>query len=186
MGTFTLFSFLNSSVLCSYTVEALEMLMLPMAKDGTEALGSMGNDTPLAVMSNREKLTFEYFKQMFAQVTNPPIDPIREKIVTSMECMIGPEGDLTETTEEQCHRLSLKGPLLSIEEMEAIKKMNYRGWRSKVIDITYHKSHGRKGLEETLDKICAEAHDAIKEGYTALVLSDRGIDNDLSFHSNIR
>lgn len=158
----------------SYTVEALEMLLLPMAKDGTEALGSMGNDTPLAVMSDREKLSFEYFKQMFAQVTNPPIDPIREKIVTSMECMIGPEGDLTETTEEQCHRLSLKGPLLSIEEMEAIKKMNYRGWRSKVIDITYSKELGRKGLEETLDRICAEARKAIKEGYTTLVLSDRG------------
>ncbi|KAJ4825686.1 glutamate synthase [NADH] [Turnera subulata] len=157
-----------------YTVEALEMLLLPMAKDGSEALGSMGNDTPLAVMSNREKLTFEYFKQMFAQVTNPPIDPIREKIVTSMECMIGPEGDLTETTEEQCHRLSLKGPLLSIEEMEAIKKMNYRGWRSKVLDITYSKNRGRKGLEETLDRICDEAHNAIKEGYTLLVLSDRG------------
>ncbi|XVE58387.1 hypothetical protein DITRI_Ditri04bG0165800 [Diplodiscus trichospermus] len=156
-----------------YTVEALEMLLLPMAKDGTEALGSMGNDTPLAVMSNREKLTFEYFKQMFAQVTNPPIDPIREKIVTSMECMIGPEGDLTETTEEQCQRLSLKGPLLSIEETEAIKKMNYRGWRSKVLDITYSKDRGRKGLEETLNRICAEARDAIKEGYTLLVLSDR-------------
>ncbi|KAJ9679825.1 hypothetical protein PVL29_021667 [Vitis rotundifolia] len=156
-----------------YTVEALEMLLLPMAKDGTEALGSMGNDAPLAVMSNREKLTFEYFKQMFAQVTNPPIDPIREKIVTSMECMIGPEGDLTETTEEQCHRLSLKGSLLSIQEMEAIKKMNYRGWRSKVLDITYSKNRGRKGLEETLDRLCSEAHDAIKQGYTVLVLSDR-------------
>ncbi|KAI8008765.1 hypothetical protein LOK49_LG07G00220 [Camellia lanceoleosa] len=156
-----------------YTVESLEMLLLPMAKDGVESLGSMGNDAPLAVMSNREKLTFEYFKQMFAQVTNPPIDPIREKIVTSMECMIGPEGDLTETTEEQCHRLSLKGPLLSIEEMEAIKKMNYRGWRSKVLDITFSKDRGSKGLEETLDRICAEAHDAIKEGYKTLVLSDR-------------
>ncbi|OMO88406.1 hypothetical protein CCACVL1_08410 [Corchorus capsularis] len=156
-----------------YTVEALEMLLLPMAKDGTESLGSMGNDTPLAVMSNRDKLTFEYFKQMFAQVTNPPIDPIREKIVTSMECMIGPEGDLTETTEEQCHRLSLKGPLLSIKETEAIKKMNYRGWRSKVLDITYSKDRGRKGLEETLDRICAQAREAIKEGYTLLVLSDR-------------
>ncbi|XWS50374.1 hypothetical protein CRYUN_Cryun12cG0082500 [Craigia yunnanensis] len=156
-----------------FTVEALEMLLLPMAIDGAEALGSMGNDTPLAIMSNREKLTFEYFKQMFAQVTNPPIDPIREKIVTSMECIIGPEGDLTETTEEQCHRLSLKGPLLSIEETEAIKKMNYRGWRSKVLDLTYSKDCGRKGLEETLDRICAEARDAIKEGYTLLVLSDR-------------
>ncbi|XP_042448325.1 glutamate synthase 1 [NADH], chloroplastic-like isoform X2 [Zingiber officinale] len=161
-----------------YTVEALEMLLLPMAKDATEALGSMGNDAPLAVMSNREKLSFEYFKQMFAQVTNPPIDPIREKIVTSMECMIGPEGDLTETTEEQCHRLSLKGPLLSIDEMEAVKKMNYRGWRSKVLDITYPKEQGRKGLEETLDRICSEARSAIHKGYTTLVLSDRGFSSN--------
>lgn len=150
------------------------MLMLPMAKDGQEALGSMGNDTPLAVMSNREKLTFEYFKQMFAQVTNPPIDPIREKIVTSMECMIGPEGDLSETTERQCHRLTLKSPLLNTNEMEAIKKMNYRGWRSKVLDITYPKKNGRMGLKQTLDKICAQAREAIHEGYTILVLSDRG------------
>uniref|UniRef100_A0A0E0A2K2 glutamate synthase (NADH) n=1 Tax=Oryza glumipatula TaxID=40148 RepID=A0A0E0A2K2_9ORYZ len=156
-----------------YTREALEMLMLPMAKDGQEALGSMGNDTPLAVMSNREKLTFEYFKQMFAQVTNPPIDPIREKIVTSMECMIGPEGDLSETTERQCHRLTLKSPLLNTNEMEAIKKMNYRGWRSKVLDITYPKKNGRMGLKQTLDKICAQAREAIHEGYTILVLSDR-------------
>ncbi|XP_028199920.1 glutamate synthase [NADH], amyloplastic isoform X2 [Glycine soja] len=156
-----------------YTVESLEMLLLPMAKDGVEALGSMGNDTPLAVMSKREKLTFEYFKQMFAQVTNPPIDPIREKIVTSMQCMVGPEGDLTEITEEQCNRLSLKGPLLSTEEMEAIKKLNYKGWRSKVIDITYSKECGKRGLEEALDRICAEAHHGISEGYTTLVLSDR-------------
>ncbi|PKA51627.1 Glutamate synthase 1 [NADH], chloroplastic [Apostasia shenzhenica] len=156
-----------------YTVESLDMLLLPMAKDGTEALGSMGNDAPLAVMSGREKLTFEYFKQMFAQVTNPPIDPIREKIVTSMECMIGPEGDLTETTEGQCHRLVLKGPFLSIDEMEAIKKMNYRGWRSKILDITYPRTLGRKGLEMTLDRICSEACKAIDEGYTTLVLSDR-------------
>ncbi|KAF8726647.1 hypothetical protein HU200_019107 [Digitaria exilis] len=161
-----------------YTLETLEMLLLPMAKSGVEALGSMGNDTPLAVMSSREKLTYEYFKQMFAQVTNPPIDPIREKIVTSMECMIGPEGDLSETTEHQCHRLKLQGPLLHIDEMEAIKKMNFRGWRSKVLDITYPKEYGRRGLEQTLDKLCAQAHEAIREGYTILVLSDRGFSLD--------
>ncbi|CAN6359232.1 unnamed protein product [Urochloa humidicola] len=161
-----------------YTLETLEMLLLPMAKSGVEALGSMGNDTPLAVMSNREKLASEYFKQMFAQVTNPPIDPIREKIVTSMECMIGPEGDLSETTEHQCHRLKLEGPLLHINEMEAVKKMNFRGWRSKVLDITYPKKYGRKGLEQTLDKLCAQAREAIHEGYTILVLSDRGFSPD--------
>lgn len=148
--------------------------MLPMAKDGVEALGSMGNDTPLAVMSSRAKLGFEYFKQMFAQVTNPPIDPIREAIVTSTECMVGPEGDLTETCDSQCQRLSLKGPLISIEEMEAIKKMNYRGWRSKVIDTTFYKYDGTKGFEKALDRICFEARSAIQEGYKTLVLSDRG------------
>ena len=162
------------SGLYSYTIEALEMLMLPMAKDGMEALGSMGNDTPLAVMSTRPKLVFEYFKQMFAQVTNPPIDPIREAIVTSTECMIGPEGDLTETDEGQCQRLSLKGPLLSIEEIEAIKKMDYRGWRSKVIDMTFPRQEGKKGLERALQRICLEARCAIQEGYKILVLSDRG------------
>lgn len=156
-----------------YTVEALEMLLLPMARDGSEALGSMGNDAPLAVMSSRPKLGFEYYKQMFAQVTNPPIDPIREAIVTSTECMIGPEGDLTEITERQCQRLSLKGPLLSIEEMQAIKNMDYKGWRSRVIDMTFSKRDGTKGLEKALDRICLEARSAIKDGYKILVLSDR-------------
>ncbi|KAL3701002.1 hypothetical protein R1sor_019024 [Riccia sorocarpa] len=156
-----------------YSVETLEMLLVPMAKDATEALGSMGNDAPLAMMSDRPKLLFEYFKQMFAQVTNPPIDPIREAVVTSTECMVGPEGDLTETIEEQCHRLSLKSPLLTLEEMESVKNMDYRGWRSKVIDITFAKEEGVDGLEKSLDRICAEARLAIVDGYKMLVLSDR-------------
>jgi glutamate synthase (NADPH/NADH) len=156
-----------------YTVENLEMLLVPMATDGAEALGSMGNDTPLAVMSHRSKLSFDYFKQMFAQVTNPPIDPIREAIVTSTECMVGPEGDLTETVEQQCKRLSLKGPILSLEEMEAVKKMEHRDWRTKVIDITFPKSEGADGLEMALDRICAEAHLAVVDGYSMVVLSDR-------------
>ncbi|KAG6548708.1 hypothetical protein Mapa_009863 [Marchantia paleacea] len=156
-----------------YSVEALEMLLIPMARDASEALGSMGNDAPLAMMSDRPKLLFEYFKQMFAQVTNPPIDPIREAVVTSTECMVGPEGDLTETIEEQCHRLSLKSPLLTLEEMESIKNMDYKGWRSKVIDITFGKEEGVFGLEKALDRICAEARLAILDGYKMLVLSDR-------------
>ncbi|KAG0576679.1 hypothetical protein KC19_5G099100 [Ceratodon purpureus] len=156
-----------------YTTESLELLLLPMADDGTEALGSMGNDTPLAIMSDRPKLSFEYFKQMFAQVTNPPIDPIREAVVTSTECMVGPEGDLTTSAESQCNRLSLKSPLLTLEEMEAMKKTEHRGWRSKVIDITFSRSDGTEGLELALDRICAEARLAISDGYTVLVLSDR-------------
>eukprot|EP00271_Cylindrocystis_brebissonii_P015485 TRINITY_DN38393_c0_g1_i1.p1 TRINITY_DN38393_c0_g1~~TRINITY_DN38393_c0_g1_i1.p1 ORF type:complete len:2268 (+),score=536.29 TRINITY_DN38393_c0_g1_i1:304-7107(+) len=158
-----------------FTVESLEMLLLPMAETGSEPLGSMGNDAPLACMSDRPRLTFEYFKQLFAQVTNPPIDPIREAVVTSTECMIGPEGDLTDTTEEQCHRLTLKGPLLTAEEMEAVKKMDYRGWTTKVVDITFAKVEGTDGLEKALDRICAEASLAIEEGYKMVVLSDRAI-----------
>lgn len=151
------------------------MLLLPMAKDGTEALGSMGNDTPLAVMSSRPKLIFEYFKQMFAQVTNPPIDPIREAVVTSTECMIGPEGDLTETTEQQCGRLSLKTPFFSLEEMQAVKQTSYRGWQAKTIDITFPKIAGVQGLESALDRICSEATKAMHDGYKLVVLSDRGM-----------
>ncbi|XP_024399147.1 glutamate synthase 1 [NADH], chloroplastic isoform X2 [Physcomitrium patens] len=156
-----------------YTTESLELLLLPMAGDGIEALGSMGNDTPLAVMSDRPKLSFEYFKQMFAQVTNPPIDPIREAVITSTECMVGPEGDLTEVAESQCNRLSLKSPLLTLEEMEAVKKTQHRGWRTKIIDITFPRSGGSEGLEKALDRICAEARLAISDGCTVLVLSDR-------------
>ncbi|CAM6092721.1 unnamed protein product [Calypogeia fissa] len=158
-----------------YTVEGLDMLLVPMAKDASEPLGSMGNDTPLALMSERPKMLFDYFKQMFAQVTNPPIDPIREAVVTSTEYMIGPEGDLTEIAESQCHRLSLKSPLLRLEEMEAIKNMKYNGWRSYVIDITFAKEEGSDGLEKALDRITREASLAIKGGFQILVLSDRAV-----------
>lgn len=156
-----------------YTVEGLEMLLLPMAETGSEPLGSMGNDTPLACMSGRPRLSFEYFKQLFAQVTNPPIDPIREAVVTSTECFVGPEGDLSESTEEQCHRLSLKGPLLTAPEAEALKHMDYRGWRTRVVDTTFPKSEGPDGLVQALDRICAEASLAIEDGFNMLVLSDR-------------
>jgi glutamate synthase (NADPH/NADH) len=120
-----------------FTREALDMILLPMVGTGAEALGSMGNDAPLAVMSEIPKLTFEYFKQMFAQVTNPPIDPIREAVVTSLECMVGPEGDLVTTSESDAHRLRLKSPLLTVEQMEALKAMDHRGWKSRVLDATY-------------------------------------------------
>lgn len=94
--------------------------------------------------------------------------------MTSTQCMVGPEGDLTETVEQQCKRLSLSGPLLGLEEMEAVKKMEYRGWRTMVIDITFNKSEGPSGLENALARICAEARLAVAEGYSMLVLSDRG------------
>jgi len=116
-----------------YTVETIEMLLLPMAASGADPLGSMGNDAPLAAISQRPKLMYEYFKQLFAQVTNPAIDPLREKLVTSMRCMVGPEGDITETMQGQAHRLDLAHPMLKPEEMAAIKSMKFKSWDAKVI-----------------------------------------------------
>ncbi len=106
--------------------------MVPMAKSGAEPLGSMGNDTALAVMSQRPKLPFEYFKQLFAQVTNPAIDPFREAVVTSLRCFVGPEGDVTKLDPRNAHRLDLPQPVLKLEEMEAIKAMDHQGWKTKV------------------------------------------------------
>ena len=156
-----------------YTVETMELLLLPMAKAGADPLGSMGNDAPLAAISQRPKLMFEYFKQLFAQVTNPAIDPLREKLVTSMRCMVGPEGDVTQVNSEQARRLELAHPLLKSEEMEAIKNMSYRGWVAKTIDITWPVSEGQDGLVRALDRICSECAQAIDDGFDFLVLSDR-------------
>ena len=158
-----------------FTREALDMILLPMIASGSEALGSMGNDAPLAVMSEIPKLTFEYFKQMFAQVTNPPIDPIREAVVTSLECMVGPEGDLVSTSAKDAHRLRLKSPLLTPEQMEALKAMGTTetGWTSRVLDATYDLTEGEAGLEKTLDLLAKEASAAVADGVACIVLSDR-------------
>ena len=149
------------------------MILLPMVGTGSEALGSMGNDAPLAVMSEIPKLTYEYFKQMFAQVTNPPIDPIREAVVTSLECMVGPEGDLVTTSETDAHRLRLKSPLLTVPQMEAIKRMDYREWTSRVLDATYDRAAGERGLRDALERLADEASAAVADGVACVVLSDR-------------
>ncbi|EIE24001.1 glutamate synthase, NADH-dependent [Coccomyxa subellipsoidea C-169] len=157
-----------------YTMETLELLMVPMARTGAEPLGSMGNDAPLACMSHRPKLTYEYFKQIFAQVTNPPLDPLREKVVTSTRCMIGPEGDITDIGKPcQARRLELMQPILRPAEMEAFKNMDLRGWSTKVIDATWPLSEGTVGLESALQRICDEASAAIEAGFQFIVLSDR-------------
>lgn len=156
-----------------YTQEALEMLLVPMAKSGAEPLGSMGNDAALAAMSKRPKMPFEYFKQLFAQVTNPAIDPFREAVVTSLRCFIGPESDITKLIEKQAHRLDLKQPVLKLDEMEAIKAMDHQGWKTKVIDTTFDVAEGENGLVTALNRIAREATDAISQGYSFLVLSDR-------------
>jgi len=177
-----------------YTTEHLQMVMLPMVnkgKDSKEGLGSMGNDQALAVLSDKPRLLYDYFKQLFAQVTNPPIDPIREAIIMSLQTSIGPEGNVLETTESQCHRLRLPQPILTNNRLAAIKAMDHRGWKAKTIDITFEvpepagKTNGSPLLSEdtahlaltnALDRICAEATAAIEEGYQLIVLSDRAVD----------
>lgn len=165
-----------------YTREALEMLVLPMAKTGAEPLGSMGNDAALAAVSQRPKLPFEYFKQLFAQVTNPAIDPFREAVVTSLRCFIGPESDITDCLETHSHRLELQGPILTLEEMEAIKKMSYGSginkFRSKVIDCTYPLSEGPEGLRRAIQVIAQQAEAAIDGGYQFVVLSDKNFSRE--------
>ncbi|MCY2995135.1 MAG: glutamate synthase large subunit [Planctomycetota bacterium] len=161
-----------------YTLETLQFLLLPLVQQQRDPVGSMGNDSALACLSDKPRLLYDYFKQLFAQVTNPPIDSIREEIVMSLECYIGPERNLLETTEKHCERLLLPHPILSNQEMAAIKAMDQRGWKSKTIDICYPRSAGHAGLEATLERICAEAEAAIAEGYSLVVLSDRSLSAD--------
>ncbi|MCO5574703.1 hypothetical protein L7F22_028493 [Adiantum nelumboides] len=163
-----------------YTAEQLSLLMLPMVSDGKEALGSMGNDAPLACMAQAPRLIYDYFRQLFAQVTNPPIDPIREAVVMSLEQYIGPEGNLLEMRPEQCHRLKLSSPMLDIEQINAIKnlKVAHSDWPAKTIDITFDKGEGLEGYERTINRICTEASQAIQQSYRVLVLSDRGVSKD--------
>ncbi|KAL7287833.1 hypothetical protein TKK_0017905 [Trichogramma kaykai] len=159
--------------LFGYTLETINLLLLPMIQTKKEALGSMGNDAPLACLSEFQPLIYEYFKQLFAQVTNPPIDPFREKIVMSLLCPIGPESNILEPDESYVHRLFLKHPILSLDDLEVIKYTQYDGWKTKIIDCTYSKTLGPNGLLETLDRVCKEADEAATGGYQFIVLSDR-------------
>ncbi|HEO71599.1 MAG TPA: glutamate synthase large subunit, partial [Candidatus Hydrogenedentes bacterium] len=160
-----------------YTQEDLEVLLAPMAQNAKEPVGSMGNDVPLAVLSDRPQLLFNYFKQLFAQVTNPPIDPIREEIVMSLETTIGREGNLLEETPQHCRQLYLKTPILRNAQLKYIKALAQPGLRSSVISTLFRACEGASGLEKAIGRICAEASRAIAEGATILILSDRGVDD---------
>ncbi|CRK14576.1 hypothetical protein BN1708_011163 [Verticillium longisporum] len=158
-----------------FTHEQVSLLLAPMASDEKEALGSMGNDAPLACLSQAPRLLYEYFRQLFAQVTNPPIDPIRESVVMSLECYVGPQGNLLEMDASQTGRLLLPSPILSIPEFNAIKNMStkYSEWTVKTIDLTFPKSEGVEGYLRHLDFICDEATAAIEAKDRIIVLSDR-------------
>lgn len=157
----------------AYSTETINMLLLPMVRTQKEALGSMGNDEPLACLSQYQPLIYNYFKQLFAQVTNPPIDPFREKIVMSLACPIGPEANILVPSAEQCHRLWLPNPILSINDLEMLKTTRFKKWNTKVIDCTFHVRESKTGYLKRLREIPLEACKAAEDGHTAIVLSDR-------------
>ncbi len=158
-----------------YSFEDLRMLLVPMARDGVEATGSMGTDTPLAVLSDRPKILFEYFKQLFAQVTNPPIDCIREEIVTSPVTTIGPERNLLKPEPESCHLIELKTPILSNEELAKLKHVTEGQFSAVTLPILFDPRGGAAALEKAMEEICAQADRSIAAGKNLLILSDRGV-----------
>jgi glutamate synthase (ferredoxin) len=164
-----------------YTSEELTMLLTPMGLSGTEAIGSMGTDTPLAVLSNKSQPLFSYFKQLFAQVTNPPIDAIREELVTSAETTIGPEANMLEPTPEVARQIALKTPIFTNENLEKLRHLdqnNPLGFKSITLPILFDVRRGANGLEDAMAQLCEQASQAIKDGYDIIILSDRGIDRD--------
>ena len=163
-----------------YTFEELRMLMVPMARDANEAIGSMGTDTPLAVLSNKPQSLFNYFKQLFAQVTNPPIDCIREEIITSTETAIGSERNLLKPGPENCRLIELKSPILSNEEFAKLQHVNVPGFKSVTVPILFPVNAGPGGLEKAMADVFAKVDQAIADGTNVVVLSDRGLNRDLA------
>ena len=161
-----------------YTVEELKMVITPMVVTGEEPVSSMGTDTPLAVLSERPQLLFKYFKQLFAQVTNPPIDPIREELVMSLVTNIGPKPNLMEEQPESCRRIRVKQPILTNSDLQKIRDLADPHFKSKTLRMLFRISEGADGLGAAVDDLCHQASQAIKEGYKFLVLSDRGVNDE--------
>jgi len=158
-----------------YTREDMRTIIKPMMESAAEPVGAMGNDTPHAVLSNKPQLLYSYFKQLFAQVTNPAIDPIREELVMSLHTYLGPEKNILEESPRHCHKLFVKQPILTNEELEKIRNIELNSFKTKTISLLFDADHP-KDFSKCLDKICRQAGSAIKQGYTFLVLSDRGVD----------
>ena len=158
-----------------YTVEDIKVILRPMSMMGIEATGAMGDDTPLAILSQKPKLLYEYFKQLFAQVTNPPVDPIREEIIMAEDVMLGAEGNLLDETLGHCRRLRLKRPILTNKELEKIVAINENNLKSIKLNMLFERSKGGGCLEEGLEKLFKEADQAISDGVSILILTDRGV-----------
>ncbi|MEZ5425097.1 MAG: glutamate synthase large subunit [Pyrinomonadaceae bacterium] len=171
---------LQRQIAYGYTEEELRMILEPMVTEGTEAIGSMGNDTPLAVLSEKPQLLYNYFKQLFAQVTNPPIDAIREELVTSTDTMIGSDDNLFEPTEKAAHHLKLNSFILNNEELEKVRLLGDSesefgkfGFKTITIPMLFDRDHGTQGLEWALEGLCHQAGQAVLDGYDIFILSDR-------------
>ena len=161
-----------------FTQETMQFMLQPMVRELRDPLGSMGNDAALAVMSDKPRMLYDYFKQRFAQVTNPPIDSIREEVIMALGCFIGPEQNLLQSEPENAHRLHVPHPILSNDELASVKAMDHRGWRTQTVDITYASQSGHAGLIAALKRINAETQQAITDGYSLVVLTDRNIGPD--------
>src|SRR5256884_3272610 len=161
-----------------YTDEDVKMILGPMASAGEEPIGSIGTDTPLACLSDRPQSLFHYFKQLFAQVTNPPIDPIREEMVMSLISYIGSERNILEEAPENCHMLKLEHPLLTNRDLERLRRVSNRDLLATTLPTLFQASDGEAGLKRALDELCRRASHAVRAGYTLLILSDRGVDKD--------
>jgi glutamate synthase domain-containing protein 2/glutamate synthase domain-containing protein 1/glutamate synthase domain-containing protein 3 len=161
-----------------YTEEDLKMLMLPMAVNGEEAVGSMGTDTPLACLSDKPQPLFNYFKQLFAQVTNPPIDSIREELVMSLTSYIGNERNILDETPQHCHTLKLPHPLLTNWDLEKLRRVSWGDFLATTLPMLFPVEGGGAELARALDGLCRRASLAIKSGYSLLILSDRGMDEE--------
>src|SRR5204862_5065797 len=159
-----------------YTDEDLRVVLGPMIEKGEEPVGSMGTDTPLACLSDKPQPLFNYFKQLFAQVTNPPIDPIREELVMSLTSYIGTERNILDETPQHCHTLKLKHPILTNWDLEQMRRVSTSDLLATTLPMLYRVDGGGQELERALDSLCKRASYAINAGYSLLILSDRNLD----------
>ncbi|MBF1760034.1 glutamate synthase large subunit [Veillonella sp.] len=168
----------NNQQAFGYTQEDLVRMIVPMAKDGKDPVGAMGADAPLAILSDKPQLLYSYFKQMFAQVTNPPIDSIREEMVTSTRVMLGNSGNLTDPNKAGTYALSMRTPILTNQELASIKALDCRRMKSVTLPILFDPTKGAEGLRDALDELCAKAEEAARTEQNVLILSDRGVDGN--------